>query len=55
MTTTYSTESTPPPYIKISPATPKIKWSELLAICSTIQSKLETLYILSLDAGDMPL
>jgi hypothetical protein len=42
MATTYSTVTPPSSYIKISSATPKIKWSNLLAICSTIQSTLET-------------
>ena len=42
MATTYSTVTTPPTRVKISSATPKIIASELLAICSTIQSTLET-------------
>jgi hypothetical protein len=46
MATTYSTVTPPSPYIKISYATPKIKWSNLLAICSTKQSTLETFFTL---------
>jgi hypothetical protein len=45
MTTNYhcmvyhtTTASTPPPNVKLSSAIPKIKWSNMLAICSIIQS-----------------
>ncbi len=46
MATTYSVVTLPPPNIKLSFATPKIKWSKMLAICSIKQSTLEILYLL---------
>jgi hypothetical protein len=38
-----TTASTPLPNVKLSSAIPKIKWSNILAICSIIQSTPDTL------------